>query len=84
MNMDYLLKAMLVGALFVAAVAHSDQIPSNEMLRILTKKDQSARSGKMKDIDWSRISQENAERRKLVSEMLGVGTIRTADDIRRA
>jgi hypothetical protein len=84
MNMDFLLKAVLVGALGLGTVAHSDQITSNETLRILTEKDQSARSGKMKDIDWSKVSQEDAERRKLVSEMLGVGTVRSAEDFYNA
>lgn len=84
MNIHSLLKAVLTSTLIACTVAHSDPIPSNETLRVLTEKDQSARTGKMKDIDWSKISQEDAERRKLVSEMLGAGSVRTADDFRNA
>lgn len=69
-----------VFAAVLSAAAFAQPTPSNSTLAKLTADDQSARSGPMKDIDWSKVSAEDAARRSLVLELLKQGLVRSAED----
>ncbi|RZI57915.1 MAG: hypothetical protein EOP37_18380 [Rubrivivax sp.] len=69
-----------VFAAVLSAAASAQPTPSNPTLAKLTADDQSARSGAMKDIDWSKVSVEDAARRSQVLEFLKQGMVRSAED----
>lgn len=67
-------------AAVLAAPAFAQPTPSNPMLAKLTAEDQSARSGATKDIDWVKVSAEDAARRTEVLAFIKQGTVRSAED----
>jgi hypothetical protein len=76
--MRTLLSTLLAAILSTTALA--GLTPSNPALERLKAEDQAARSGSMKDIDWDKLSVEDAERRIKVLEFLRQGTVRSAED----
>lgn len=76
--MRTLLSTLLAAILSTTALA--GPTPSNPALERLKAEDQAARSGSMKDIDWDKLSVEDAERRIKVLEFLRQGTVRSAED----
>lgn len=71
---------ILTVALFAMPSFSQDATAPNSALAQLTAQDQAARSGAMKDIDWEKVSIEDAARRGKVLEMIGHGTLRTSED----
>ena len=72
------LPTLLAAVLFASAFAQPT--PPNPSLAKLTAQDQAARSGAMKDIDWAKVSAEDAERRVQVLGFIKQGTVRNAED----
>lgn len=70
----------LDGLCNVCIVKHHEDVAPNADLVQLTAQDQAVRSGAMKDIDWAKLSIEDAARRTKVLEMIRHGTIRTSED----
>lgn len=71
---------VLALSLLACVVANAAEPTSNDLLRELKNEDQSARSTGGSAIDWSKVSQEDAERRKKVVELLRSGEVKSGDD----
>lgn len=69
----------LLIAVFSSAV-FAQPATVNPTLAELTAQDQAVRSGAMKDIDWDKVSVEDAARRVQVLELIKRGTVRSAED----
>ncbi|MDI4633543.1 hypothetical protein J7U46_10835 [Pelomonas sp. V22] len=68
----------LVGLL--CAPVFAQQPAANPVLAELKAQDQAARSGAIKDIDWKKISAEDAARRVKVLDLIKQGGVRSAED----
>lgn len=70
--------AALAGLFSLSVFAQ--QPPANPVLAELKAQDQAARSGAIKDIDWTKLSAADAARRVQVLDLIRQGTVRTAED----
>lgn len=71
---------LAVLAAMLCAPAFAEPAQSNALLAQLTAQDQAARSGAIKDIDWAKVSVEDAARRVQVLDMIRQGSVRSAED----
>jgi hypothetical protein len=76
--MRSLLATLVYCVVFNSAFAQSP--PINPVLTELRVADQAARAGSPKDIDWARVSAEDAARRTQVIELIKQGGVRSAGD----
>ena len=77
-TMRKILLALLASVLSAPVVAQST--PPNPLLAQLTAQDQAARSGAIKEIDWAKVSAEDATRRVQVLDLIRQGGVRNAED----
>lgn len=70
----------LLLAATLTTLASASPAPSNALLARLTADDQAARKGAYKDIDWDKLSREDAARRTQVLAFIREGTVRTPED----
>ena len=67
-------------SLFVCVAAGAAEPTTNETLKELKRLDQAARSSGSEAIDWAKVTTDDAERRKRVTELLRAGQVKTSDD----
>jgi hypothetical protein len=79
-----MLKSAFLISLSCCAISHAAELPANDALRSLKEQDQAVRVANVGSVNWSKITEEDAERRDKVTKMLGSGEVRTAEDFYNA